>query len=680
MLTIRKYGALVILLALVVSMLAACGATEAPPAPTEAPAATEAPAEEPAAEEPTELNIAGVTITPIEEPWNTAWLQTIERIQAEKPHGLTINLDYTENIAPPDAERVLREYAEAGKYQIIWAHSAYPDAVRVLKDEYPDIVWALSGSGNEAFGGNAYWLDVSVHEPAYLVGIIAGMQTESDVIGAVAAYPFPNVNGPLNAYIAGAESVNPNVDAKVTFIESWFDPPKAKESALAQIAAGADFVYAERFGPFEAALETGTLAFGHFVDQNDVEPEVVVTSTVARWDPAAMVLIDAWWDQVTQGTPYDAKMERYIFSMAEGGADLASLHGFADTLPAEVVEAVEKAKADMMAGTLKVPLNEGPIGEPAGEEEVEGPTELNIAAIYSSAVEQPWVTAFIQMIERLQAEKPHGLTINLDYTEDVAPPDAERVLRQYADTGEYDILWAHSAYYDAVNVLKDEYPEYLWVGAGSGYEPMGGNAYRVDVILHEPAYLMGVIAGEMTESNVIGAVAAFPFPNVNLPLNAYIAGAQAVNPDVEVKVTYIESWFDPPKAKESAAAQIAAGADFIYAERFGPFEACREGDALCFGHFVDQQSMAPEVVVTSPVARWDAAGRYIIDTWWDHLTKGTPYDAPGERVFFYMKDGGSILAPLGDMVPDDVKQMVEQAKEDLMSGAIEIPFNEAPVE
>jgi basic membrane protein A len=688
MFNIRKYGALLLLVAIVSSLVAGCGSTPSPtsaPAATTAPGATAAPtAAESTGEVPTVLNIAGVTITPIEEPWNTSWLQTIERLQAAKPHGLTINLDYTENVAPPDAERVMREYAESGKYQIIWGHSAYPDAVKALKDEYPDIVWALSGSGNEAFGGNAYLLDVSVHEPAYLMGMVAGMTTKTNIIGAVAAYPFPNVNGPLNAYIAGAKSVNPNIDVKTTFIESWFDPPKAKESALAQIAAGADFVYAERFGPFEAAQETGTLSFGQFFDQNSVAPDVVVSSTIARWDPDAMVLIDAWWDHVTKGTPYNAKKDRYMFSMAEGGSDLAPFYGFADKLPKDVVDAVTQAKSDIMSGKLVVPLNEGPVGEAAPAEqptpESEGPTELNIAAIFSSAVEQPWCTAFIQMIERLQAEKPHGLTINLDYTENVAPPDAERVLQQYADTGKYQILWAHSAYYDAVSALKDQYPNYLWVGAGSGYEPMGDNAYRVDVYLHEPAYLMGIIAGKMTKTNIIGAVAAYPFANVNLPVNAFIAGAKSVNPNVEVKLSFIESWFDPPKAKESAAAQIAAGADFIYAERFGPFEACREGGVLCFGHFVDQQSLAPDVVVASPVALWDPAGRYIIDTWWDHVTNGTPYDAPGDRVVYFMKDGGSELSAIGDMVPADIKAEVEQAQADIMSGKLEVPFNEAPPE
>jgi basic membrane lipoprotein Med (substrate-binding protein (PBP1-ABC) superfamily) len=347
------------LTAVLTLLVAACGgaATTQAPAPTEAPAAE--PTEAPAAEAPTEVNIAGITITPLEEPWNTSWIQTMERLKEAKPHGLTINLDVTENVAPPDAERVLREYAQTGKYDIIWAHSAYPDAIKVLKDEFPEILWAFSGSGNEGLGGNAYWTDVYVHEPAYLMGIIAGMMTKTDTIGAVAAYPFPNVNAPLNGYIAGAESVNPSIEVKSAYIESWFDPPKAKESAEAQIAAGADFIYAERFGPFEAVVaHPGTYAFGHFVDQNSLAPEVVITSVVARWDPDAEVVLDAWWEHVTNGTPYNAPVERVQFLMKDGGADIAPFHELESVLPEEVMAAVEQARADILSGALVVPLNE----------------------------------------------------------------------------------------------------------------------------------------------------------------------------------------------------------------------------------------------------------------------------------------------------------------------------------
>ena len=91
----------------------------------------------------------------------------------------------------------------------------------------------------------------------------------------------------------------------------------------------------------------------------------------------------------------------------------------------------EKAKADIMSGALTVPLNEEPIGAPSGEEEVEGPSSVKIASIFETSVEQPWYTALLQAVDRVAAEKPHGLDVSLDYTESVALSDAERVLRQF---------------------------------------------------------------------------------------------------------------------------------------------------------------------------------------------------------------------------------------------------------
>lgn len=313
-------------------------------------------------DDPSELNVAMIFLNTTEEPYNTSFLQSWDRISEEQPHGLTVNYDFTENVATPDAERVLRELASSGNYDMIWAHSTYSDAVAALKDEFPEILWGFTGSGNEGLGGNAYWLDVFVHEPAYLMGMIAGLMTETNTIGSVAAFPFPNVNLPLNAYVAGAESVNPDVEAQVTYLESWFDPPAGTEAAASQIAAGADFIYAERFGPFEAVAENErTYAFGHFVDQNSLAPEIVVTSAVARWDPSLMVAIDDWWEHETAGTPYDAPTQRIVFGMADGGSELAPYHDLADVIPQEAQDEVEQVQAEILDGSLEVPMNEEPI-------------------------------------------------------------------------------------------------------------------------------------------------------------------------------------------------------------------------------------------------------------------------------------------------------------------------------
>ena len=310
---------------------------------------------------PTELNIAIPCLTAVEQPWITSLIQALERVKAEKPHGLTINWNISENILPPDADRVLKQYAKSGEYGIILDHGTYPDVVKKLSQEYPDILWAFTGSGHKPLGGNGYWLDVYLHEPAYLCGIIAGMMSENNAIGAVASFPYPNVNLPINGFVSGAQSVSPDVKVKMTYLDSWWDPPKGKQSALAQIASGADFVYAERFGPFEACKEKGKLAFGHFVDQYSLAPEVVIASPIARWDPALNTIIDAWWDHETKGTPYNAPMERIVFFMKDGGSELSSYHGNADKIPQKVKDAVSKAKADIMSGKLTVPFKEGQV-------------------------------------------------------------------------------------------------------------------------------------------------------------------------------------------------------------------------------------------------------------------------------------------------------------------------------
>jgi basic membrane protein A and related proteins len=341
-------------------VLSACApATQAPATqapPTQAPA-TQVPPTEPAKKLPTEVNFACITTNTVEQPWHQAFAQAFDRVAADPPHGLKLTVTCTENVAPPDAERILRQYAETGKYQVIWAHSAYFEAVKALAPQYPDIAWMVTGSGNEGMGGNAYWGDVFIHEPSYLAGIIAGYMTKSNKLGAVAGFKFPNVNAPVNAFYDGAKSVNPDVTMSVTYIDSWFDPVKGKEAAAAQIASGADIIYAERFGPFEAAQESGSvLAFGHFLDQNALAPTIVVASPMALWDPNIRNIIEKWYDHTVNGTPYAAPMESIIFNYVQGGSMLSPYHGFEDKIPQKAKEAVEAANKKILSGELVVPL------------------------------------------------------------------------------------------------------------------------------------------------------------------------------------------------------------------------------------------------------------------------------------------------------------------------------------
>ena len=312
-------------------------------------------------EGPSALNIALVLEGVVEEGWNTAMINALDRITAEAPYGLEVSYDIVENVAYADGERIGRELAGSGSYQMIIMHSAFVDGTNAVAPDFPEIAFGLSGSGNDlAIGGNVFWIDVFIHEPAYLMGIIAGSMTETNQISAVAGFPFANVNAPVHAFIDGALSVNPDITHSVTYIESWFDAVTANESAIAQIAEGADMIYAERFGPVEAAANAdGVFAFGHFTDQSSLNPDIVLASAVALWDPAVMEIIDAWYAYETEGTAYAAAAEeRIVFdSMVDGGSDITELSA---SVPEDVATAVADARAAILAGELEIPFDDSP--------------------------------------------------------------------------------------------------------------------------------------------------------------------------------------------------------------------------------------------------------------------------------------------------------------------------------
>ena len=356
-------GSVLLLFALI---LTACGgATPAAEEPAaEEPAAEEPATEEPAAEEPTELRVAAILTAGLENAWDASFVGSFQNIQEEAPHGLTIHdLDYTEGVWGDEAEVIMREYAKTGQYDIIWANSSFSDQVEKLMVEYPEILWVTVGSGNRPLGGNSYLIYQHIHECGYLQGILAGSLTESDTIGIVGTFPADDVNDVANGFISGARSVNPDVKVKVTFIESWYDPPKALEAANAQIAAGVDQMYmmAEAFEPCE---ENGIICYAKYIDYNFAGPNSVLSSAIMHWEPHIRYIIDEWWNHKTTGEPYDAPMDQVWFSMAEGACNLSPYHGLESIVPQELKDAVAQAEQQILDGTLVVELNtETPVSD-----------------------------------------------------------------------------------------------------------------------------------------------------------------------------------------------------------------------------------------------------------------------------------------------------------------------------
>lgn len=300
------------------------------------------------AQEP--LKVFAAYATAIEEPWDGVIHQALLAAQ----DAGQIRYEFIDEIGySGDMERILREVAEEQSPDIIFGDAfGNEEAVRRVGRDYPEIAFVF-GSGLGPSEPNVSVFDNWIHEPAYLSGLLAGSLSTSGVIGVVGGIPVPEVNRIVNAFIVGAQEVNPDVRVQVSFINSWFDPAAAKEAALAQVDAGADVLFAERFGVIEAAQEKGLFAFGSMSDQNSLAPDTVVTGPVWHMEPTVQYIIR----QVAGGT-YTAQDLKDFSMMAKGGASLAPLHGFEESLDAELVALVRQREEEILTGLFRVPINE----------------------------------------------------------------------------------------------------------------------------------------------------------------------------------------------------------------------------------------------------------------------------------------------------------------------------------
>jgi len=323
------------LIVMLVVVLAASCAQEATP---EAPAATELPL------------FYGSFATPIEEPWDGVIHSALKKAADEGK----IRYEYTDELGySGDMERVLREIAENSKPAAIFGDAfGNEEAVRRVAVDYPEIAFVF-GSGGGPAEPNFAVFDNWIHEPAYLCGMIAAGVSKTGHIGVVGGHPVPEVNRIVNAFIDGAKAINPDVKVSVTFINNWFDPAAAKEAALAQVDAGADVLFAERFGVIEAAVENDLFAFGNMSDQYELGPDHVLTGPVWNMTPTVEYVIK----QVQAGT-FTAQDLKDFSMVAKGGAYLADFHGMDSKIPAEILAKVKETEAKIKDGTFRVDIKE----------------------------------------------------------------------------------------------------------------------------------------------------------------------------------------------------------------------------------------------------------------------------------------------------------------------------------
>ena len=264
----------------------------------------------------------------------------------------------------------------------------------------------------------------------------------------------------------------------------------------------------------------------------------------------------------------------------------------------------------------------------------------------------------------LQAQKALGgeEQVELAYLESVPEgADAERALERFARSGCNIIFTTSFGYMDATNAVAKKFPDVKFEHA-TGFKRESPNVSTYNSRFYEGRYVQGIIAAKMSKAGVAGYIASFPIPEVVMGIDAFVLGAQTVNPDFKLKVVWANTWFDPGKEADAAKALIDQGVDIItqHTDSTAPMQVAAERGIKAFGQASDMIKFGPETQLTSIVDDW---GPYytqqikaVIDGTWKQID-----------VWHGMKEGNVVMAPYTNM-PDDVKKAAEEAQAKITSG------------
>ncbi len=256
----------------------------------------------------------------------------------------------------------------------------------------------------------------------------------------------------------------------------------------------------------------------------------------------------------------------------------------------------------------------------------------------------------------LAVKEEFGDKVEIAWQESVPEgADAERVLTQFALSG-CDIIFTTSfGYMDPTNTVAAKFPDVKFEHA-TGYKRKHPNVSTYDARFYEGRAVVGHIAGRMTQTNKIGYIASFPIPEVIQGINSYFLHAQKANPDVELVVTWVSTWFDPAKEADAARAMIDQGVDVITAhtDSTAPLaEAAKENGAVIgFGQASDMAAFAPSPRVASIIDNWNPyyikRVQAVMDGTWE---QGASWAG--------MPEGEVVIGEITDAVPADVKAEAE---------------------
>ncbi len=268
---------------------------------------------------------------------------------------------------------------------------------------------------------------------------------------------------------------------------------------------------------------------------------------------------------------------------------------------------------------------------------------------------------------RLAVEAEYGDAVETLFVESVPEgADAERVMSQMARSG-VDIIFTTSfGYMDPTINVAANFPDVVFEHA-TGYK-RADNVSTYSARFYEGRHVIGLIAGHMTETNKIGYIASFPIPEVVRGINAAYLAAKSVNPDVEFKIVWVYTWFDPGKEADAANALIEQGVDVIMQHTDSPaaMTIAEDKGIYAFGQASDMSSFGPNAQLSGVMDIW---GPYYVDR------VGKVIDGTWESVDTWhgIGDGMVGIAPFSDSIPAEVQAQAQAAIDALAAGTLH-PF------
>jgi len=291
---------------------------------------------------------------------------------------------------------------------------------------------------------------------------------------------------------------------------------------------------------------------------------------------------------------------------------------------------------------------------------------LKIGFVYVSPIGDAGWT-YQHDLGRKAVEESFGDKVQTKYVESVSEgADAERVIRDFAANGHQLVFATSFGYMNPTLKVARAFPKTVFEHA-TGYK-QAANVGIYAARYYEARYLAGIIAAKMSTTGTAGYIAAFPIPEVVMGINAFVRGMRSVNPDAQLKVVWINAWFDPGKEREAALTLAAQNADVLthHTDSTAVVQAAEEKGLYAIGYHSDMSKYGPKAHLTAATHHWEGFYRKVVQDVIDGSWESS-------NVWGGLKDGMVDLAPLNPVVPGDVAALVAQKKQEIIDGKLH-PF------